>query len=454
MFRRLLYVNFRIVYKVSKTGRDRLTPAGMLVFGTLIFAGIFGFDTRQSLSFQIFSIAASLLLLSLLTTPYFRGRIGLRRKLPEYGTVGHLLHYKLQIENLGNKPQQDLVLLEELQASLPTCDEFFSASDPQDRNRNWFDRTVGYPRLMSLLHKKRGAAIEPVTVDNLAANDHTEIKLEFLPVRRGYIHFAAARLARPDPLGLMRAIRSMQLQDSVLILPELFRVPVPELPGNRKYQQGGINAASTVGDSQEFMSLRDYRPGDPLRSIHWRSYAKKGHPVVKEFQDEFIVRQGLLLDTFLENKSTARFEAAVSLAASFSFSFSRDTRDSLLDLMFIGAEAYRFTSGRGLGNSGSMLEILACIEPCPHPEFHQLRDLILRHTSDTSGMICIFLNWDEKRQALISKLINIRIPVLVFLIREEAEHPEPGPMQQCPERFHCLHPENIQQQLDRIFDGL
>ena len=44
-------------------------------------------------------------------------------------------------------------------------------------------------------------------------------------------------------------------------------------------------------------SLRDYRPGDPLQRVHWKSFARTGRPVVKEYQDEFFERHALVLDT-------------------------------------------------------------------------------------------------------------------------------------------------------------
>src|SRR5262249_27122745 len=154
-------------------------------------------------------------------------------------------------------------------------------------------------------------------IDRIPANDEREIPVEFVPLRRGYLNFSAVRIARPDPFGLVRASISRKQQDKLLILPKTYRVPPVRLYGHRKYQPGGINQASAIGDSQEFLSLRDYQPGDPLRSIHWRSYAKRGEPVVKEFHDEYFVRQGLILDTFIETMPPVVFEEAVSLAASF-----------------------------------------------------------------------------------------------------------------------------------------
>ena len=88
-----------------------------------------------------------------------------------------------------------------------------------------------------------------------------------------------------------------------------------------------------MGDSEEFVALRDYRPGDPLKRIHWRTWARIGRPVVREYQDEFFVRHALVFDTFL-SAPTPAFEEAVSVAASFACTVG--TQESLLDLLFVG----------------------------------------------------------------------------------------------------------------------
>jgi hypothetical protein len=89
------------------------------------------------------------------------------------------------------------------------------------------------------------------------------------------------------------------LPASVLILPKRYAITPIALPGNRSYQSDGVALASSVGDSEEFRALRDYRPGDSPRKIHWKSWAKVGKPIFKEEQDEFFVRHALILDTFL-----------------------------------------------------------------------------------------------------------------------------------------------------------
>lgn len=412
---RLLYLNFRLLHRIGQWVRERSSPAGMLIASGLVASGIFGIDTRASLAFQVFAICATLLLLAVLSSIVFRARFDLRRQLPEYGTVELPLRYRILIGNHGRRPHRDLLLMDELEAGFPDYASFLKAADPLDARRNWIDRKIGYPRLMSLIRKRRGGLLPTVEVDQIPANDQKEVPVEFTPLRRGYLDFSSIRIARPDPFGLVRALIRKKQPDRLLILPKTYRVPPVRLYGHRKYQPGGLSQASTIGDSQEFMSLRDYQPGDPLRSIHWRSYAKRGEPVVKEFHDEYFVRQGLVLDTFIESNPDTVFEEAVSLAASFARSIG--DQDSLLDLMFIGTEAYRFTAGRSFGAAAGMLEVLACVTPSEHP-FDQLGNHLLQYVGDLSGLVIILLAWDEKRQQLVRKLIALKVPLLVFVITD------------------------------------
>jgi uncharacterized protein (DUF58 family) len=205
-----------------------------------------------------------------------------------------------------------------------------------------------------------------------------------------------------------------------------------------KYQAGGIALASNVGQSDEFVALRDYRHGDPLRHIHWRSWAKAGKPVVREFEDEFFVRHALVLDTFSDHPRTDVFEEAVSVAASFAYSIR--TQESLLDLLFVGPKSYCFTAGRGLARADQMLEILASVQTCRDHLFLELEDLVLNHVKVVSGCVCVLITWNEERQKFVEKLIALGVPVLVLVIvpAGQRETLEPGPMRDQPDQFHVL----------------
>ena len=194
----------------------------------------------------------------------------------------------------------------------------------------------------------------------------------------------------------MRALAPSPLPQTVLVLPKRYPLPPLALPGGMKYQEGGVALASHVGQSQEFVSLRDYRHGDPLRHIHWRSWAKAGKPIVNEHEDEFFVRHALVLDTFMAAPQSDLFEEAVAVAASFACTVP--TQESLLDLLFVGAQAYCFTAGRGLAHSTQLLEVLAGVRPCADQPFRTLEVLVLNHIASTSGCVCVFVEWNEERR--------------------------------------------------------
>jgi uncharacterized protein (DUF58 family) len=181
-----------------------------------------------------------------------------------------------------------------------------------------------------------------------------------------------------------------------------------------RYQAGGVALASNVGQSEEFIALRDYRYGDPMRHIHWRSWAKAGKPVVREFEDEFFVRHALVLDTFIDHPQSEAFEAAVSVAASFACSVR--TQESLLDLLFVGAQSYCFTAGRGLARSDQMLEVLASVQPCQEKSFAELEHLVFNHVKSVSGCVCVFLSWNQERRTFVRKLQAMGVPVLVLIV--------------------------------------
>jgi len=229
-------------------------------------------------------------------------------------------------------------------------------------------------------------------------------------------------LARPDPFGLFRGFVKVPLAQSTLILPKRYPLPAIAMPGAMKYQEGGVAMASNIGRSEEFVSLREYRRGDPYRNIHWRSWAKTGRPIVKEFEDEFFVRHALVLDTFSDDPRSEAFEEAVSVAASFACTLI--TQESLLDLLFAGPQAYSFTAGRGLAHADQMLEILASVRVCVDEPFSKLENLVMQHASSVSGCICVLLAWNDERRRLVEKLAALGVPTMVLLVVEPGMKPD------------------------------
>jgi uncharacterized protein (DUF58 family) len=417
--RRYFYRQFVIFSRIQWTLVRRLTPAGRLVAGALLAAMVFGPNTRLTVAYQAFTLLLALLAVATVLAIRSPVRLEARRLLPRFATVGEPFAYRLLVRNPEPAPQTGLSLLEDLEDPRPDFATFASTPEPDEARRNWFDRKVAYHRWAWLLEQKRRLDVGEHALPTVPSRATVEIAVTATARRRGRVRFSGLSVARPDPLGLVRALRPQPLPDTLVVLPKRYALPPLELPGARRYQPGGITLASSVGDSEEFLSLREYRPGDPRKRIHWRSWARTGRPIVREHADEFFVRHGIVLDTFVPS-ATAAFEEAVSVAASFAASVR--TQDSLLDLMFIGAEAYVFTAGRGVGHVDRMLEVLAEVQPCRTGTFGALHRLVSERHAALSGLVCVLVAWDEQRRALLDHLRALGVPSLVLLVSAEAEH--------------------------------
>ena len=94
--------------------------------------------------------------------------------------------------------------------------------------------------------------------------------------------------------------------------------------------------------------------------------------------------------------------------------------------MFVGPEAYCFTTGRGLAHADRMLEVLAGVEPCASRPFHVLRDAVLERHGELSGAICVLLGWDDQRRAFVRALRALGIPTLTLVVTR-ADDRDAGP---------------------------
>ena len=192
------------------------------------------------------------------------------------------------------------------------------------------------------------------------------------------------------------------------------------LPMGRRYQPGGIPLASEVGESLEFIGTREYREGDALRKIHWRSWARLGRPIVKEYQEEYFSRIALVLDTFLPGRARPherqRLEAAISLLASVAGHFSRS--EEVVDILAAGPDLYEVSTGRSLGYLDDVLDVLACLEPSPAPPFESIGPPLFARLERLTTVVAVMLEWDDAREAFLRRVRAMGVAVRVLLVQE------------------------------------
>ncbi len=414
--RRFSLFLFHLLTSRSRDIRSRLTTGGALLLGGVVASAVFTVDITRTQAYQIFALLSALLVVSILFSVRFRDRFSLVRPLPRHATLGQPLEYSVTLINDSGRVQDNLSLRETLPESYPTPEEFLNTTEPGAKKRNWFDRHVAYHRYLWLTNRKQGFAGKSVPIPRMPVNGTCRVALSLTPTRRGRIELEGITLMRPDPLGLILAHQYHALPVSLLVLPKRYALPAGfQLPGTRQHQAGGVQSASSVGDSEEFVALREYREGDSLRRIYWPGLARHNKLLVREYQNEFFTRYGLILDTFVTpEQDLAAFEEAVSLAASFAVMV--ESGDALLDLLFVGDQAYHFTAGRSLAHLEQIMEILACVDINTRHPFEQLTQLVLSQPVMLSSCVVILLTWDAERSALVRRLDGMGLPLVVLVI--------------------------------------
>ncbi len=162
-------------------------------------------------------------------------------------------------------------------------------------------------------------------------------------MRRGVIVVGPATTVRSDPIGLLRREREWDEVHDLYVHPRTVAVPATSAGLVRDLE--GNPTRRLVDADMSFHAIRGYAPGDSRRQIHWKSTAKTGQLMVRQFEETLRSRLAVVLSLARgEYDSDDEFELAVSAAASLSVQAVRDGRDLSV---VTGAELSRVARPRG-----------------------------------------------------------------------------------------------------------
>jgi uncharacterized protein (DUF58 family) len=260
----------------------------------------------------------------------------------------------------------------------------------------------------------------------IPAKTEVELSSFLISEKRGVYSLPIPLADSIFPFGIFRWISRGSEKQRLLIYPDYSTLDSISLPVGRRYQRNALPKISKVGDSMEFMGCREFRTGDNPRHIHWPSTARTGEIIVREFQDEYISRTALIVDTSTKKQGSLRkmfsikehvyneLEAALALSAAIAENLLKG--DFVVEIFAAGPEIFHLKSGRSLAQFENILDILACIEPCHGECFIELKQEILNEISDIGSAIVILLKWDKTRAELIRQLAETGTAVKIVFI--------------------------------------
>lgn len=443
-----LYVLYQLIERNRSWFASHFTDLGKIVLLTALVALFFGVSVQRTMIYQIFTLSFSLVLVGCLFTLKRPPSLKIRRKLPKTCIVDKELKYTIVVENSSSGVSRWSYCRERLSGELPSKKTFLSIPERGEARRNFFDKTMGYYRWKYHIRMSTRVEAADQQLPQLARGETAEVEMSLFPRRRGSVHIEGFTLGRLDPFGLCRREHDIASPDSLLVLPKLYPVGQLFFPGSRKYHQGGMSAALERGESNEFLTLREYQYGDPVKHIDWKASARTDKIIVKQHKDEYFSRYGLVLDSYSPQKWSMVFEEAVSLAASVLM--AQDSVNTVLDLLFVERECVITSVGHGLAGKQHMLEILAAVETCDRG-YDELAGLVKSHTPLLSGIFLILIDFNEDRNSLLSFLSSSGIPCRTVLLSENPEEARGLVAQYRPDvRVQVVDVSNMQEEVMQL----
>jgi uncharacterized protein (DUF58 family) len=191
------------------------------------------------------------------------------------------------------------------------------------------------------------------------------------PVRaesRGRYELGPMTVRVGDPFGLVELTRAFRTTTPLVVTPRT--VPLPAIPLTGSLTgSGDQRPRAFAGGSAEDVTVREYRRGDDLRRVHWRSSARVGELMVRREEQPWQTRATV----FLDNRSGAHrgeglassLETAVTVAASVAVHLS--SRGYTVRLVTAAGEdhATSWQQDDTEVTAGRLLEALAMVEPLP-----------------------------------------------------------------------------------------
>ncbi len=376
------------VYTLWRSWCDEVTAGGKFLMAALIVTGV-GTVTMQMPIYQVLCALVAMTVVNLVAGFASLPLVRVQGSLPERTIAGETVTSTLTVTNKSSwRPIFDVGL-------------------------GLFDLPAGF--------EQTGRA---AVLGMLGPGECGQLPLALTARRRGLYELPPVRPFTTFPFNLFRiGLPARGDRHSMLVLPFFHPLDSVTVPATMRYQPGGIALTSNVGESPEYIGNREYVSGEPIRRLDFRSWARLGRPVVREYQEEFYCRVALIVDTFVTPETSEpvggyeSLEAAISLTAAVADALSGG--EYLIDIFAAGDELHVFRAGRHTAHLENILEILACVEASHKDAFVDISSGIAGELDNISTAICVLLAWDEQRRSLVRQIVESGCALKILLIHPD-----------------------------------
>jgi len=290
--------------------RLKFSRAGWMFSGGALLLGVAAIGTGNNLLFLLLGAMLGFITLSGWLSEQMLRRVEVRRRPPRGITAGEPARVSYEVKNTKRR--------------LPSFAlEIGEAGSPA---RAWV------------------AALEPGAGSVARAEGRWD--------KRGVYPLGTVTLATSFPFGLFRKERDVELPGEAVVWPRADRPVREPRPAGERSRPPGERPAGAGGPRGEFRALRPFRPGDDPRDVHWRTTARAGAPVVREYERDRTRALWICLELRAPDGDDA--EAAIETAAALAAAAVHRG-----DAFALATADARVSPGDGPGQLERVLDVLA-----------------------------------------------------------------------------------------------
>jgi len=245
----------------------------------------------------------------------------------------------------------------------------------RSRTRWWplFDLSIEEAPVQGARGWSSAGRAAPAWLMHAPPRETAHVEGVFVPIRRGRFHFEAIQCASGFPFGLLRKIVVLKQRSEVMILPAVKSLKPGLLRRLAPRGLGGVRTTARPGPGEDFLGVREYRPGDSPRQIAWRRRAGLDELATIERSTEAPPRLRVVLDLSRPTaqlrvepgadaleRARALEEDAITLAASLLAAAEREGYEYALDVS--GVDEPRTLLRRGHWHLQRLMAMLASID--------------------------------------------------------------------------------------------
>lgn len=213
------------------------------------------------------------------------------------------------------------------------------------------------------------------------------LSYSLLVSRRGRYRFEGVRVVTQFPFGLFHKKAFYPCEADLIVCPQ--RIPLPPMRLDELSALGQDHELARRGQGTSLYNLREFRPGDDSRAIHWMTTARTSKLMLKETEAEQRRVVTLAVSTLAPDEAADSFERTLSIAA------------SLIDLFLKSGCRIRLLLGDrqelptdGTEDSLPLLHALALCERCTTTKGTSFREALARALAEPhEGMTILLLPW-------------------------------------------------------------